>query len=212
MNLRKMAFSELSFWLVICAVGLYFILPLRKSLRFGIDLVGGTYLTLEVQTQKAVEADLVEQMHSADSKLKKADQPTPKNKILDGNTIVLTFKSIQDAQAAANFLKDDMRDLTQKVVGSTLKLSYSDAIIERIKKDAVARNVEVLRTRMRDIPIAVQGENNIVIELPDTANPQEAKARIGKAAQLEFRLVDDVEPTKEDILYKLDGDLPSDNS
>ena len=31
-------------------------MPLRKKLRFGIDLVGGTYITLEVQTDKAVES------------------------------------------------------------------------------------------------------------------------------------------------------------
>ena len=210
MNLRKMAFSELSFWLVLCAIGLYFILPLRQSLRFGIDLVGGTYLTLEVQTDKAVEAELVEQMHTAESKLKKADRPIPTHKVLEGNTIVLTFKSMQEAQEAATFLKDDMRDLNQSVNGTVLKLHYSDAMIERIKKDAVDRNVEVLRTRMRDIPVVVQGEKNIVIELPDTANPQEAKARIGKAAQLELKLVDDYAPTKEDLLYKLDGELPSD--
>lgn len=210
LSLRKMAFSELSFWLVACGIALYIILPLRQSLRFGIDLVGGTYLTLEVQTDKAVQAELVENMYEAEVKLKKADLPTPKTKQLEGNTIVLSFASIQDVQSAATYLKDNQPDLSQCVEGANLKLSFSDAMIDRIKKDAVERNVEVLRTRMRDIPIAVQGERNIVIELPDTANPQEAKARIGKAAQLELRLVDDAAPTREDLLYKLDGDIPSD--
>ena len=210
LSLRKMAFSELSFWLVMCAVCLYIILPIRQSILFGIDLVGGTYLTLEVQTDKAVQAELVENMYSAESKLKKADLPAPKSKLLEGNTIIFTFTSLQDVQSAATYLKDNMKDLSQCVEGTNLKLSFPDATIDRIKKDAVERNVEVLRTRMRDIPVAVQGERNIVIELPDTANPQEAKARIGKAAQLELRLVEDVGPTKEDIMYRLDGDVPAD--
>jgi preprotein translocase subunit SecD len=210
LSLRKMAFSELSFWLVGCAIALYIIFPLRQSLRFGIDLVGGTYLTLEVQTDKAVQAELVENMYAAEAKLKKADLPIPQSKMLEGTTIVLSFATIQDVQSAATYLKDSTPELSQCVEGTNLKLSFPDATIDRIKKDAVERNVDVLRTRMRDIPVAVQGERNIVIELPDTANPQEAKSRIGKAAQLELRLVEDAAPTKEDILYKLDGDIPAD--
>lgn len=210
LSIRNIFFSELFFWLAFCGIGLFFILPLRQSLRLGIDLAGGTYLTLEVQTDKAVEAELIEQMQAADGKLRKANRPIPKQKVIEGNTIVLTFQSMQDVQSAAAFLKDSFKDLGQRVDGSVLKLSFSDRMVERIKENAVERNIEVLRTRMRDIPIAAQGEKNIVIEMPDTQNPQEAKARIGKAAQLELRLVEDFGPTIEDIEYKLDGDIPAD--
>ena len=209
-SLSRMFFSELSFWLVLGCIGLYFLLPLRQSLRFGIDLVGGTYLTLEVQTDKAVEADLVEQMQSIDTKLKRAQFAVPVSKHVEKNSIVLNFASMQDAQIAAGELKNSLPDMTQKSEGSTIRLSYSDSIVERIKEDAVTRNIEVLRTRMRDIPIAKQGEKNIVIELPDTANPQEAKARIGKAAQLELRIVDKFAASKDDLMYEFDGELPPD--
>ena len=209
-SVRKIFVSELMFWVLLCGIGLYFLLPLRQSLRFGIDLVGGTYLTLEVQTDKAVEADLVEQMQSVDAKLKRANRTLPTSKYVENNVIILKFDSLQDAQAAAMDLKNNMPDMTQMVDGTTVKFQYSDLQMKRIKEDAVMRNVEVLRTRMRDIPIAVQGEKNIVIELPDTANPQEAKARIGKAAQLELRLVEKFGPSKEDLLYELEGDLPPD--
>ena len=209
-SFRKVFASELMFWVLLCGVGLYFLLPLRQSLRFGIDLVGGTYLTLEVQTGKAVEADLVEQMQSVDAKLKRSNRKLPISKYVENNTIILKFDSLQDAQAAAMDLKNNMPDMTQSVEGTTVRFQYSDLMMKRIREDAVLRNVEVLRTRMRDIPIAVQGEKNIVIELPDTANPQEAKARIGKAAQLELRLIEKFAPSKEDLLYELEGDLPPD--
>ena len=209
-SIRRIFVSELMFWLVLCGIGLYFLLPLRQSLRFGIDLVGGTYLTLEVQTDKAVEADLVEQMQSIDGKLKRANRALPTSKYVEKNTIILTFPTINDAQMAAAELKHTMPDMTQSVDGAKVRFSYSDKIIARIKEDAVQRNIEVLRTRMRDIPIASQGEKNIIIELPDTANPQEAKARIGKAAQLELRLVEKFAPNKEDLLYEFDGQLPPD--
>ena len=209
-SLRRMAFSELAFWLVVCGIGLYFLLPLRQSLRFGIDLVGGTYLTLEVQTNKAVEAELVEQMQSVDARLKRAQKTTPISKYIENNNIILKFASLQDVQAAAVELKSGMPELTQVTEGDTLRLSFPDLVVKRIKENAVSRNIEVLRTRMRDIPIAQQGEKNIVVELPDTANPQEAKARIGKAALLELRIVDKIGASPEELLYEYEGELPAD--
>lgn len=210
LSIRRMVFSELTIWLVLCGLCLYLLFPLRKSIRYGIDLVGGTYLTLSVQTDKAVEADLVEQMHTIDGKLKRANKPLPTTKLIEKDSIILTFASLQNAQVSASELKNSMPDLMQTVDGVKVFLRYSDLVIKRIKDEAVTRNVEVLRTRMRDIPVAVQGERNIVIELPDTANPQEAKERIGKAAQLELRLVEKFAPTKEDLLYELDNELPFD--
>jgi len=210
LSFRRMAFSELSFWLVICAIGLYFLLPLRQSLRFGIDLVGGTYLTLEVKTDKAVEAELVEQMQSVDAKLKRANRALPTSKFIENNQIVLQFSSMQDAQMAAVDLKSALPGLEQSVDGSIVRFYFPDLMVERIKENAVSRNIEVLRTRMRDIPIAQQGEKNIVIELPDTANPQEAKARIGKAAQLELRIVDKMGASEQELLYEYEGELPAD--
>ena len=49
-----------------------------------------------------------------------------------------------------------------------------------------------MRTRLNklsveEITIAAQGERNIVVELPDVSDPQQAKAMIGKAAILEFK-------------------------
>lgn len=210
LSLRRIFFSELMFWIAVCVIGLYFLLPLRKSLRFGIDLVGGTYLTLEVQTDKAINAELVEVMQSVDGKLRRSQKTLPTSKFVDKEKIMLVFGSMQDVQMASAELKNSLPKMEQTVVGSTLQLSFPAATIARIKEDAVQRNIEVLRTRMRDIPIAQQGSKNIVVELPDTANPQEAKARIGKAAHLELRLVDKTAPNKEDLLYEYEGELPPD--
>ncbi len=207
---RRLFFSELTIWIVLAAVGMFFLLPLRKSLRFGIDLVGGTYLTLEVQTDKAVEADLIEKMQAVDAKLKRAGISVPTTKYVEKNQIILEFASLQTAQSAANELKTALQGMEQRVDGSVVRLFFSERVMNHIKESAVSRNIEVLRTRMRDIPIAKQGEKNIVIELPDTANPQEAKARIGKAAHLELRLVDKFSPSKEDLLYEYEGELPHD--
>ncbi|MDR3550222.1 MAG: protein translocase subunit SecD [Candidatus Babeliales bacterium] len=215
---RRFLFSGLSFWLAFVILGLYFIIPLRQKLRFGIDLVGGTYITLEVQTDKAVESELVETMQSLPTRLKANKLPVPTAKTIEKNEIIVTFDSAASAQDAVNFLKPEMsraRAYEFSTDNNVVTMKLSSHRIEQIKKDAVRSNIEVLRTRLdqlsvAEITIAAQGEKNIIVELPDVSDPQQAKAMIGKAAKLEFKLVEKVGDTPEDILYELDGHLPKD--
>ncbi len=212
-NARKLSVSGFSLWIVLAVFAMYFVYPLRQRLRFGIDLVGGTYITLEVQTDKAIESELIEIMHAIPGKLKKIKAKEPTEKKIENNQVVLTFASTNAAQEAASFLRTDDPTLRQTVQGSQVKFGLADAKIKRIKKDAVKSNIEVLRMRLdkmsvAEISIAIQGEKNIIVELPDVSDPQQAKAMIGKAAKLEFKIVDRVGKSEEDILYELDGELP----
>ena len=74
---RSLLFSGFSFWVVLAFVGMYLVYPLDKNLKRGIDLVGGTYITLEVQTEKAVEDALVGLMQAVPQKLKDANVASP---------------------------------------------------------------------------------------------------------------------------------------
>jgi preprotein translocase subunit SecD len=215
MTLRRIFFSELMFWVLFAAIGVYGLLPLRKSIKFGSDLVGGTYLTLEVHTQEAVNAELVNKMRSIESSLKRAGKQLPVSKGVENGVMTLVFGSMQDAQDAANTIKSEEPELELSAESSTLSLSYPERKAALIKREAVQRNIEILRTRLdkfsvAEILITEQGKNNIVIELPDVADPQAAKAMIGKAAKLEFRLVDKYGSTKDEILYEYDGEIPGD--
>lgn len=214
-TVRKIVFSEISFWFALAVACVYMLYPLRDSLRFGTDLVGGVYLTLEVQVEKAVETSLATVMNSLNKSFK-AQSKVPLSKAIEASQfIVFTFNSLQDAQDAAQAAKKEYQDLKVDVRGAVLRLSFSDAKIERIKKDAVQRNIEVLRLRLdkfgvSETPISAQGEKNIVIEMPDVFDPQQAKAIIGKAALLEFRLVYKTGSSEEDLLYDYDGELTDD--
>ena len=154
--------------------------------------------------------ELVGEMQAFEARLKQARKKMPKEKCVVDGTIRCIFNSIQDAQEAYQVARDSMSDMHHTVDGATVILCFTDARITAIKNDAVLRNIQVLKTRLdkfsvAEIPIARQGERNIIIELPDVKNPQQAKEMIGRAALLEFRLVDREAPTKEDLLYELDG-------
>ncbi len=226
---QKILGSSLFFWLALAGFCLYYLHPLRESLRFGIDLVGGTYITLEVQAEKAIEARLSELTQRLKKQISKANFPKPTHSEIapviaaeesDASVIsyklIYSFESSTTAQQVANFIQEQYRrNIVVVNEDNDVVIRYTNAEELRTKRDAVERNIEVIRTRIdklgvSETPISQQGERNIIVELPDISDPQRAKAMIGKAAVLEFKLVETSGRTEEDILYEYDGDLPSD--
>ncbi len=215
LSLQRSFFSWFTFWIVLALICGYLLWPLRQTLRFGIDLVGGTYITLEVQTDKAVESELLARLQGILHRLKEANKELPVNKTVEKESIILTFSSATAAQSAVSTIQSQDKDLKVSSENQILKVTLPDRIISHVKEEAIARNVEVLRTRLNklsveEITIAAQGEKNIIVELPDVSDPQLAKEMIGKSAVLEFKLVQKIGRSEDDILYDLDGILPGD--
>jgi preprotein translocase subunit SecD len=212
---HRSLFSWFTFWMILAVACCYLLWPLRKTLRYGIDLVGGTFITLEVQTDKAVETELLSKLQTISNRLKEAGKEQPVSKNVMNGQIILTFSSPAAAQNAAQIIQGQEKNLVVSTDNLLVKATFMDRIAKKIKDDAVSRNVEVLRTRLNrlsveEITIAAQGEKNIIVELPDVSDPQQAKEMIGKAAVLEFKLVQRVGKSPEDILYEIDGILPGD--
>lgn len=212
-NVRVLFFSWLSVWILIAMLGIYLLYPLRAKLRFGIDLVGGTYITLKVHTDKAVEAVLLENMHQFSSKLEKIPNISIVNKKVENNEVIFEFASVNQAQEAAGLLRETT--LVQKTAANRVTFSLPDAKVEAIKSDAITRNVQVLRARLdrmsvAEIPIFAQGKDQIVVELPDVSDPLQAKAMIGKAAVLDFRPVLAYGDDPEEIKQRFGGQIPGD--
>jgi SecD/SecF fusion protein len=78
-------------------------------------------------------------------------------------------------------------------------------------KDAVERALEIIRNRVDQFGVAEpliqkQGEDRIVVELPGLQDVERAQNLIGQTAQLEFKLLETPENTKE-IFSKIDAVL-----
>ena len=213
---KRFVLYSFGFWALLAAGCLFIIYPIREKLRFGIDLVGGTYITLEVQTDKAVEAELAEKMQGLTDKLRKANKVLPISKEIKDETLILNFDNIDALQGVASFLTLAEPQLKQSVEGTVLKIRFEEKFAKRIKEEAVRNDIEVLHTRLNKLnveetPVTKRGEKNIIVELPGIDDPQKAKAMIGKVAKLEFKLVERSGGSREDILYELEGEeLPPD--
>jgi len=212
-SLQRMAFSGLSLSIVVAIIGTYFLIPLKDNVSFGIDLVGGTYITLKVQAEKAVESELYARLSGIPDKLKAENVELPASQVVEGGAIVLTFETPMAAKYAASAIKSMEKELELTLSDKVVRLQFTDAKVNRIRDHAVQSNIEVLRSRLdklgvAEISIAAQGDQGIVIELPNVEDPQQAKAMIGKTAILEFKIVERVGKTPEDILLEYDGDMP----
>lgn len=213
-------------WLGITAFGIYFLVHLfhpakdeRGFINFGIDLVGGTYLTLEVKVDEAVKNDLLAFMVDVNDSVKKEGlQATSAPTVLEGLQGIIPFASELDAskalqvyQSTANKAFGLVPQVTQ--AGKNLTFKYSREDLDEIKREAVAGTISILRTRLDafgagEVAIVPQGERMIGIELPNVSDPAKAKARIGTAAILELKPVYDRARTQAELIERAGGSIP----
>ncbi len=210
---RKSAIFSFLGWIAIAAIGSYFVWPLNKHVRLGIDLIGGFYITLKVDTAAAVKNELNDKANEIIRCLKKDNIADLGSKKVDGSIASLTCSTAQQAQEVMSYIRSKAFVVKASSQDLIIELSLPESEVNRIKNWAVESNVEVLRKRLdktgvSEVAISRQGNENIVIELPNVDDPARAKEMIGKAAQLEFRLVHSRGTTEDDLLDKFDGIVP----
>ena len=210
---KKYLFSGFVFWIILALISGYLLFPLRKKLTFGIDLVGGTYITLDVQVDKAIEYELREQSAILESSLKDADKTLPVSKKVSGHKIIFNFDNDLDATNAQLALRDSLTNYKSSVSGTSLTYTMPDSLVNKTKSWALQSNIEVLRTRLNklgveEVKVAPQGERSVVVELPDIEDPAKAKEMIGTPAMLEFKIVEAEGASKDGILDEYGGEIP----
>lgn len=221
LSMKKLFGSSFIIWLGLAFAACAYLFTIKDNrlvlrpdrIKFGIDLVGGTYITLGVQTDKAIEADLNDRIQLLIKKMQEAGLEAPLSQSYAQEKAVLTFSSRDQAQLAVQFIAGLESTLKMSVEDTKVVVNFSEHKAKEIRDAAVRGNIEVLRTRLDglgvgEITIAPQGEKNIIVELPNVDDPQKAKAMIGKPALLEIKLVEAIGSSEDDILDKYDGELP----
>lgn len=167
----------------------------EKRIKLGLDLQGGMYVVMEVNTAKMLE--------------KLAKDP-------DANFKQALRESENEAKLSD---KDVVSLLTQKLKAKGIRLSRyfgtiredDDQIVSKLKKqseDAVTRAMEIIRNRVdqygvSEPSIQKQGSRRIIVELPGIAREEEAKKLLQGSALLEFKLVKEPQYTIP-VMQKID--------
>ncbi len=179
---------------------------LSKKINLGLDLQGGSYLLLEVDSSPVVNQNLQQKLVDL-RKYFKSNKMKYKNLSLVDNSIKFNLSKIDSEKFKSFFnskenlintyfdkYKSFEMDLFEN--DSNFSLSYTKFGIIEIKNSTLDQSLEIVRRRIDEVgtnepTILKRGNDRILIELPGLKDPNRIKNLLGKTANLSFRLVSD---------------------
>ena len=181
---------------------------LSKKVNLGLDLQGGSYLLLEVDSKPLINQNLQSKLLTLRKYLKK-NNIKYKNLKLSNLSINLTLNN-EDVKKFEKFILDEENNINAylnqyrayemdlSILENSIKLEYSKFGLIEVKNSAVEQSLEIVRRRIdetgtNDPTILRRGNDRILIELPGLSDPNRIKNLLGKTANLTFRLVSDNE-------------------
>ena len=179
-------------------------LVLDKKVNLGLDLQGGSYLLLEINSDSLVEEKIQSKVIPLKKLLKENNLKYENFKIVekklsfkidDLEKFELLFFSKKDN--SVNPYIDNYRsfELDYKTLdNNNIEISFSKYGLLVINNAALKQSIEIVRRRIDDVgtkepTILQRGEKRILVELPGLKDPDRIKKLLGKTAKLNFRLV-----------------------
>lgn len=167
-----------------------------RPITLGLDLQGGSYLLMEVDTQDLIKEKLESLADLTRSALREGKIRFAGLSVIDGHMQVKILNSAQVMAARDLIRKQDSAPLDISADGSLLTVSYTAEALDQMKKQAVEQSIDIVRRRIDEMgtkepQIQQQGIDRIVIQLPGVQDPSEIKAIMGKTAKMTFHLVDE---------------------
>jgi len=176
----------------------------HQKVNLGLDLQGGSYLLLEVDTKALLNERLTNLVEDVRNDLQ-AKQIVFSGLAQTANSVVVHItdpSQVAAAQTALQGVGEALangagRDVTISVgADQQLTLSLQGQALAADAAKAVTGDIEILRRRIdalgtKEPSIAKQGADRIVIEVPGESDPERLKAVIGQTAKLSFQMVDE---------------------
>lgn len=178
----------------------------KKTLNLGLDLQGGSYLLLEVDTDALRTERLTNMVEDIRSQLA-AKRIAFTGLAVANGAVNLRITDPAAVQAAARALRENIGTELIGVAGGRdvavtteadqrLRLAFVPEAFDAEAARAVEQSQEIIRRRIdelgtREPSITRQGLNRIVVAAPGESDPEKLKAILGQTAKLTFHLVDE---------------------
>jgi len=182
----------------------------HQRLSLGLDLQGGSYLLLEVDTAALKAERLTNLVEDVRTSLREQQIIFSSPGVVNGAVSVRINDATQmnAALSALRKLGAPLATGARDVIVSTgpdqqVLLSLQDQALTADAAKAVDQSIEILRKRIdslgtKEPAIQRQGTDRIVVEVPGESDPERLKAVIGQTAKLTFQMVDET-ATPQDI-------------
>ncbi|MFA3782559.1 protein translocase subunit SecD [Melioribacteraceae bacterium 4301-Me] len=157
----------------------------EKRIKLGLDLQGGMYLVMEVNTAKLLERLAKDPDETFNKVLKEAENET---KNTDENIVTVLAKKLQQRGIRLSRYFGTIREDDQQIINK----------LQQQESDAVTRAQEIISNRVNQYGVSEpniqkQGSRRLIVELPGIAREEEAKRLLQGRALLEFKLVKDAD-------------------
>ena len=163
-----------------------------SPLKLGLDLRGGIYFLLEVDTDSLIETRL--EANAEDFKRRLREESLNFRSIeSDKESVTFLFATDEDKSDSLSFLRGFLTDFEIIEEFESFEIKFSREGITSIQDYAVQQNLTTLRNRVNELGVSEpvvqrEGAKRISVQLPGIQDTAEAKKIIGKTANLEFRL------------------------
>ncbi len=179
---------------------------LDKKVNLGLDLQGGSYILLEIDTSPLINQKLQAKVIPIKKFLNK-NKIQFKNFLILKNTISFDveqdqysklknlFFAKQKENVVNTFISEyNTFELDLNIENNKVFINFSNYGLVGLNNVALKQSIEIIRRRIDDVgtkepTILQRGDKRILVELPGIDNPDRVKELLGKTAQLTFRLV-----------------------
>ena len=186
----------------------------KKQLVWGLDLEGGSLISLKMERDGVVSADLRSVVGETAGLLQKADiaysglagtGQAVEVKITDPARVdaaKAALKPMTDRQVEVRGKKSAELSLTAE--GDLLRLDISDSAIDAHLSEGADRAVAALSRRLQDLGgtepnIVRRGVDRIVVQMPGLYDPEQLKSILTQAGDFSYRLIDVSMPVEQAV-------------
>ncbi|MDP3660817.1 protein translocase subunit SecD [Phenylobacterium sp.] len=184
----------------------------KNVLNLGLDLQGGSYLLLEVDTGALRAERLTNVLEDVRKTLREEGIDFGDLAQVNGEVLVRVTDPAQ-VQAATTAIRNAVgaplagvpggRDVTVRSEdGQRVRIAFVPQALAAESAQAVEQSIEIIRRRIdelgtREPTIIRQGSNRIVVQAPGESDPERLKNVIGQTAKLTFQMVDETVSSEE---------------
>ena len=179
-----------------------------KKVNLGLDLQGGSYILLEIDTEPLLNQKLQSKVIPIKKLLKENNISFQNFSISSENISFLINQEQQTKLKNLFFLRTNENlvnifipeyntfELDLNFEQAKVSVNFSNYGLVSLNNAALKQSIEIIRRRIDDVgtkepTILQRGDKRILVELPGIDNPERVKELLGKTAQLTFRLVSD---------------------
>ena len=168
---------------------------LNNKVNLGLDLQGGSYLLLEVETDVLLKEEL-ENISDTVRQISRNEKVNITNVIVEEDQIQFRFKNTSSIENIRNEFIKKYNYVKVVINKNIMKIIINDDFKKRIQEAALKQSLEIVRKRIdesgtKEPLIQRSGKKRILLQLPGVKDPERIKELLGTTAKLTFHMVDE---------------------